>query len=160
MKSHSPPLVTYVGAANSILVSSSYIRSWAPRLKSSEDNDDGKLVTARMWYDIQGRIMEHVLRGCMQVVLEQIQQNPGISSSTILHKLKTLLVPGEVYDILRMLEHRQCIKSKAIAYPACTTLFSKPRIYQTQGKLRASVCMLHQQFTEELTLFFCLYLIL
>jgi hypothetical protein len=86
-----------------------------------------------MWYDIQGKIMEHVLRGCMQAVLEQVQRNPGISSATVLHKLKTLLVPGEVYDLLRMLEQRQCIKSKAIAFPACTTLFSGPRLFQTQG---------------------------
>ncbi|KAI8583708.1 hypothetical protein K450DRAFT_222400 [Umbelopsis ramanniana AG] len=133
MRHNTPPLVTFVGSSDNILVGSSYVRSWAPRLRTSDHNDNGILVPARMWYDIQGKIMEHVLRGCMQAVLEQIQRNPGITSSTILHKLKTLLVAGEVYDILRMLEQRQCIRSKAIAFPARTTLFSGPRLFHTQG---------------------------
>ncbi|KAI9287206.1 hypothetical protein BC943DRAFT_319252 [Umbelopsis sp. AD052] len=133
MRRNTPPLATYVGSSENILVGSSYVRSWAPRLRTSDQNDTGTLVPARMWYDIQGKTMEHVLRGCMQAVLEQIQRNPGITSSTILHKLKTLFVAGEVYDILRMLEQRQCVRSKPIAYPARTTLFSGPRMFHTQG---------------------------
>lgn len=147
MRCNKPPLVTYVGPGDNILVSSSFVRSWAPRLRTTDHGDDGTLVPARMWYDIQGKIMEHVLRGCMQAVLEQIQRNPGISSATVLHKLKTLLVPGEVYDILRMLEQRQCIKSKAIAIPASTTLFSSPRLFQTQGTSKLKPFIVHNMMS-------------
>lgn len=134
MRENDPPLAYLVGTANSILVSSIHLRRWLPRLKKVEDNADGKLVPARMWYDMEGEIMQPVLRGCMQLILEQVQRNPGITLSVMLRKLPTVFVSGEIADVLSMLENRKCIKSRTIANPKPPSLFSSSRTYKSMGK--------------------------
>ncbi|KAJ2955671.1 hypothetical protein NQZ79_g8359 [Umbelopsis isabellina] len=134
MQENNPPLAYLVGTANSILVSSMHLRRWLPRLKKVEDNADGKLVPARMWYDMEGEIMQPVLRGCMQLILEQVQRNPGITLSVMLRKLPTVFVSGEIADVLSILENRKCIKSRTIANPKPPSLFSSPRTYKSMGK--------------------------
>jgi hypothetical protein len=134
LKENNPPLAYLVGTANSILVSSIHLRRWLPRLKKVEDNADGKLVPARMWYDMEGEIMKPVLRGCMQLVLEQIQRNPGITLSVMMRKLPTVFVSGEIADVLSMLEDRKCVSSRTIANPKKPSLFSPTRTYTTMSK--------------------------
>src|ERR1700731_504178 len=104
MRNATPPIVYFVGAGDGVVISPCHLRSWLPRLKKTELNADGRLVPAHMWRDFEGGIMQHVLAGCLQVVLEQIQRNPGITAKTILHKLKNLLVAGEVTEVLKILE--------------------------------------------------------
>jgi hypothetical protein len=134
MRNATPPIVYFVGAGDGVVISPCHLRSWLPRLKKTELNADGRLVPAHMWRDFEGGIMQHVLAGCLQVVLEQIQRNPGITAKTILHKLKNLLVAGEVTEVLKILEDRRCIKSRPITYPTPATLFSGPRAFQCIGK--------------------------
>lgn len=135
MRNNTPPLVYFVGAGDSILVNPCHVRNWAPRLKKTEDSVEGKLIPARMWFDMDGEVMNHVLRGCLRAVLEQIQRNPGITTSTILHKLKTVFVAGELTDLLKILEERQCIRSRAITYPGSISLFSRARAFHKIGKV-------------------------
>jgi hypothetical protein len=87
-----------------------------------------------MWYNMEGGIMEPVLRGCMQLVLEYVQQNPGITTTTLLRKLNIVFLPGEIVDVLSIMEQRKCIRSRPFVHPTKPSLFSTPQKFRTIGR--------------------------
>ncbi|KAK9768259.1 hypothetical protein K7432_001226 [Basidiobolus ranarum] len=90
-----------------------------------------RYAPARMWYDINGNIVETVLRACSEAVLGYVIQKPGVYEANIHRKFSLVMSRCELQDVLKVLVTRGAIQQKAIIQPPKVTLFSKPRIFET-----------------------------
>ncbi|CAG8546062.1 10599_t:CDS:10 [Ambispora leptoticha] len=144
MEYNEPKLIQKVGYNMARYICSCYAPNWMIHIsqQSSSKNKKRKQSSSppsatpkdfappRMWYDINGSIIETVFRGCLEAVIGVILQKPGIYKSNIQRKLRLIMSRCEIEDCLEELLQRGIISKRCILKPQKVTLFSKPREFK------------------------------
>lgn len=75
------PVVARVGFESVIYVTHAHFAEWNVDITTEEDLADNKrhLVPPRLWYDIEGGVVDKVLRMCRDAVTSMVVSRPGIS---------------------------------------------------------------------------------
>ncbi|CAG8444454.1 384_t:CDS:10 [Ambispora gerdemannii] len=143
-----PKLIRKVGYSMTRYICSCYATNWMIQIgnisqqlssknktrKQSSSSppyaDPKEFAPPRMWYDINGSIIETVFRGCLEAVIGVILQKPGIYKSNIQRKLRLIMSRCEIEDCLEELLQRRIISERCILKPQKVSLFSKPREFK------------------------------
>ncbi|KAL7753122.1 hypothetical protein RI367_001574 [Sorochytrium milnesiophthora] len=86
-----------------------------------------KLVLPRLWIGTTGEVALPVLRSCMNSVGMHIAQHPGIYLSDLFIKMRSLLLPTEVVEVLEELLRRRAITSQHLVAPSAAKVFGSKR---------------------------------